>query len=133
MGNAIVFKEDGFTPILPGPDEYVKRVPLAAVDIAQSYVGRLASQPAVRNSKWANICIKETDEQGKYALHCGFYTLLPYHPERYNGVPDIYNEDRTNYIPQITEIKKWLSLTNEDVVWMKLGINDEYVVIINLN
>lgn len=128
MGNKITLKEDGFTPIVVS-SHYKETVPQSYIDLAQSYVDKLAVQPDVKKSEWKSIDV-EAKEQGIYFLKCWFNSLLPHHPDRYNGPPCLYNENWKDFIPQVEEIKKWLSLS--EGVSMTLGTFDDYIVIIQL-
>lgn len=120
-------KEDGFTPIVDDPEKHVTWVPPLVAQIAQHFVNKLAIQPDVRRSKWSRTKIKEK-EKGTYVLYCGFYTLYPYHCERYNGPQNL-----RDFTQQTSEIRKWLSITKQEDVSMHIGMYGDYVVKINLS
>lgn len=133
MGN-LVFKDDGYTPIIESENKNNFEIPKYYIQLAQSYVDKLVSQPHIKNSKWAACFInveRHKTIQPTYSLQCGFYTLLPHFTDEYNGPPVLYYETTGDYAKQRIEISKWLSIKKE-YIWIKIGINDEYEVVIYL-
>jgi hypothetical protein len=133
MGN-LVFKDDGFTPIIESKTKDNFEIPKYYTQLAQSYVDKLVTQHHIRNSKWA-ACFIDVEVHKTmpptYSLKCEFFTLLPRFPEEYNGPPELYYTNTREYVKQRIEFSKWLSI-KEESVWMKIGLNDEYEVIIYL-
>lgn len=127
MGN-IVLKEDGFTPIIQATDK--DKVPTAYMNLAQSYVDKIASQPEVRKSQWRNVWVISRDT-GDFILQCGFDTLLPHHSiSRTGQMHHAFGGVQVDFSRQIAEIRAWLPI--KENIRMIIGPGDEYLVWINL-
>jgi hypothetical protein len=130
MGN-IVLKEDGFTPVVD-VDKSVKEIPLPYVQLAQSYVDKIAKHPHVRKSEWKNVWVLSAKDEGTFALQCGFTTLMPYHPTAHSGRLPIFGGPQIDFSSQITEMRSWLPIKSNAKIRMIIGPGDEYLVWIDL-